>query len=114
MKKLRDSFTKCSKKLRRARRLYGHLCAKSIECQPDIACVAAIRAKERGLYSKKTCLKYVAFSLCRHSYRVSDYKDWGDFGWHRWLRENGFNCVWDKVYDIQGNGQKPRITLRHK
>ena len=115
MKAIRDSFRQSSKKLRRARKLYGFLCSKLINKHAQAAIPLAIRAKEFGLYSENTGVDHVIFSLCRYAYKHSSYRSGNFSDWHKWIRNHDTEIdnrpIWHGVKRLPKKGNKPHIKL---
>lgn len=111
----RRIYEKSAKNLRRARRLYGALTAATILAQPEAAIPLAYKAKAAGLYSEKTAMSDVIFSLCRHAYRHKRSRDKGEW-WH-WAKTDG-KTPWQNhsdFYRMNGNSisvkKKPRFRV---
>lgn len=85
---IRESNSKTSKQLRRARKLYGRLIYREVMRNPEIVFICAQRVIARGLYSPKAGLKDVTFSLIRKIYLCHRSDTGRDIDWHQWLREN--------------------------
>jgi hypothetical protein len=103
----RRLFDYSNAKLRRARRLYGFICSSAINLNQDIVYVLANRAQEKGLYSEKTEIRSVIFSLCRHAYNNSIHYDGiGGFGWYRWCDEFG------EPWNSKPRKKKGKIVVR--
>jgi hypothetical protein len=97
-------------RLRRARRLYGYICSKTLNSQPAFAIVAAKRAKDAGLYSESTAITSIVFSLCRYAYKNSESFDRiGGFGWYEWIGNN--SRLWDHGICTRMRNNKPHIKL---
>ncbi len=108
----RKLFQCSAARLRRARRLYGWIVAPAIEKNPEIVHVCARRAYSAGLYSDKTCLVSIAFSLCRKAYARSEHRDWGGFGWYHWRDHFGVGDIWNQTNKVKLRNGKPIIKLR--
>lgn len=92
---LRAKFRHSNKKLRRARKLYGRLIFTALNQQPSLLHRCACRAIAAGLYSARTGLVAVKFSLVRIFWRLSPDSDHGGFGWHHWLADHP---QWDGIW----------------
>ena len=78
-----------SAKLRRARRLYIQLIAKTCTQSKDMIVICAQRAQKRGLYSLKSSLRDVAFSIYRRLYRIAKYCGYGG-NWYQF--QDMYDC----------------------
>lgn len=87
----RKKFNLSQKKLRRARKLYVHICLKDIEKYGNpIIDKMAENAQKSGLYSHKTDIKSIRQSIFTYYFKLTKERESirrDAFAWHQWCRK---------------------------
>lgn len=104
----RTQFTFCGKRLRRARRLYIHLCAAAIlaDTTDDVIHRVFKRMIDSGLYAKPSnmtniCWRHGRYRILRYLYKRDGSPGHQAFGWFNWCHNHGYDQHFNKKPQLQ-------------